>query len=198
MFREEMKKARKAQKISLEELGRYLNCSKTTIMRYENGDITNIPPERMNEIARYLGLDVDRYISEALEVKYTRPLLGTVKAGYDLFADENYIRDIPVNQREYYQGDYFLEVVGESMTGSHIYPGDQVFVRKQNDVDSSQIAVVLIGEDEATIKKVIKKGNVVILESTNPDYENRYFTEEQIANGEMQIIGRVLFVKREF
>ena len=198
MFKDEMRQFRKKMKISLEQLGQAVQCSKTTIMRYESGAIATIPKDKMVAIAKYLGMDVDKYLDEAVAPTYTRPLLGFVKAGYDLFCDENYIRDIPVSQREYYQGDYFLEVVGDSMTGLHIYPGDQVYIRHQSDVESNQIAVVLIDQEEVTIKKVIKKGDVVILESANPAYENRYYTLEEIQNKKMVIIGRVLFVKREF
>ncbi len=198
MFKDEMRQARKKMKISLEQLGGVVSCSKTTIMRYESGAIASIPKDKMVAIAKYLNMDVDRYLDEAVTPAFTRPLLGLVKAGYDLFCDENHIKEIPVSQREYYQGDYFLEVVGDSMTGLHIYPGDQVYIRKQSDVESSQIAVVLIDQEEATIKRVIKKGDVVILESANPAYENRYYTREEVENRKMEIIGRVLFVKREF
>lgn len=198
MFKDDMRQARKKLKISLEQLGREVQCSKTTIMRYESGAIANVPKDKMVAIAKHLNMDVDKYLDESIAPAFTRPLLGFVKAGYDLFCDENYIREIPVSQKEYYQGDYFLEVVGDSMIGLHIYPGDQVYVRKQNDVESSQIAVVLIDQEEVTIKKVIKKGDVVILESANPDYPNRYYSSVEIKENKMAIIGRVLFVKREF
>lgn len=198
MFKDEMKQARKKMKISLEQLGQQLNCSKTTVMRYESGAIANIPKSKMVAIAKYLNMDIDKYLDENIAPAFTRPLLGFVKAGYDLFCDENYIKEIPLSQKEYYQGDYFLEVVGDSMTGLHIYPGDHVYIRKQSDVESNQIAVVLIDREEVTIKKVIKKGDVVILESANPAYENRYYTRAEFQTRKIEIIGRVLFVKREF
>ncbi len=65
------------------------------------------------------------------------------------------------------------------MEGSHIYDGDLVYVQKCDVVEDGKIAVVLIGE-EATVKKVRYKKNLMILEASNPKYEPKYFTPQEI------------------
>ncbi|MCD7894348.1 MAG: LexA repressor, partial [Erysipelotrichaceae bacterium] len=73
---------------------------------------------------------------------------------------------IELGQADARKGDYFLRVTGDSMEGSHIFDGDIVFVQQCDEVDSGRIAVVMIG-DEATIKKVYFKKDLMILESSN-------------------------------
>ena len=65
-------------------------------------------------------------------------------------------------------------------------------------VTCSLNAVVLINGDEATVKRVIKKDRVLILEAANPKVENRYFTQEEVETLPVKIIGRVLYTKHEF
>ena len=95
------------------------------------------------------------------------------------------------------KGDYFLRIQGDSMEGSHIYDGDLVYVQKCDVVEDGKIAVVLIG-DEATVKKVRYKKNLMILEASNPKYEPKYFTPQEIEEIPVRILGRVRFVRTDF
>ena len=83
------------------------------------------------------------------------------------------------------------------MEGSHIYDGDLVFVRQCDMVEDGQIAVVLIGE-EATVKKVRYKNNLMILEASNPKYEPKYFTPQEVADLPVRILGQVRLVRTDF
>ena len=83
------------------------------------------------------------------------------------------------------------------MEGSHIYDGDLVYVQKCDVVEDVKIAVVLIGE-EATVKKVRYKKNLMILEASNPKYEPKYFTPQEIEEIPVRILGRVRFVRTDF
>ena len=112
--------------------------------------------------------------------KAGQPILGYVKAGYDLFANENLLGYEEVSAREAAQGDYYLRVQGDSMTGSRIYDGDLVYVKSCSDVENGDIAVVLLNHSEVTIKKILKKEHTVILMATNPVVEPRVFTQEEI------------------
>ena len=84
------------------------------------------------------------------------------------------------------------------MTGSRIYDGDLVYVKSCSNVESGAIAVVLLEYNEVTIKKILKKENTVILMATNPTVEPRVFTRQEIEEGQMQIIGKVLHSKIRF
>ena len=130
--------------------------------------------------------------------QHVKPILGYVKAGYDLFANENLLGYEEVSAREAAQGDYYLRVQGDSMTGSRIYDGDLVYVKSCSDVENGDIAVVLLNQNEVTIKKILKKEHTVILMATNPIVEPRVFTQQEIEEGQMKIIGRVLHSKIRF
>lgn len=198
-FKDKIKTQRKKLGLTLEQLASKLDLSKTTIMRYENGSIKQIPTENKLKLCNVLEIDINKYLDESLSSPiFTKPILGVVKAGYNLLADENLIGYEEVTERENYQGDYFLKVSGNSMTGSHIFDGNLVYVKSQDDVESGQIAVILIGENEVTIKKVIKKDNLFILEATNPAYENKYYSYDEVEETPIKIIGRVLFNKIAF
>ena len=88
------------------------------------------------------------------------PILGTVKAGYDYLAEENIIGTIKVNMDLVKDGsEYFaLKVKGDSMQPI-LYEDDVVIIKRQNDCEDGQIAVVLINGEEGTIKKVKKSSH---------------------------------------
>ena len=83
------------------------------------------------------------------------------------------------------------------MEGSHIYEGDLIYVQQCNTVAFGTISVVLIGE-EATVKKVIYKNDLMILEASNPKYASRYFTPEEVHSIPVRILGKVRFVRTDF
>jgi repressor LexA len=195
---EEMKIKRKEAKLTLEDVASKLNLSKTTVMRYESGAIRNIPNDNKIKICNLLDIDVNKYLDDEIKLhRFKKPILGIVKAGYDLLADENLLGYEDVSEKESIQGDYFLKVTGNSMTGSHIFDGDLVYVKRQNDVLSGEIAVIMIGS-EVTIKKIIKKDDLLILEATNKEYETRYYNKKELEELPVRIIGRVLFNKITF
>lgn len=120
------------------------------------------------------------------------PVLGIIRAGDPLFAEENIIGYESANADDLKGVEHFyLRVTGDSMIGSRIQEGDLVLVRKQDDVDSGQIAVVMIDSNEATIKKVYKQDGQLLLQADNPKYAPIVVKGEDV-----RIIGIV--VKVEF
>ncbi len=176
------------------ELARNLGVNRATLSRWESGEIKSLNSEAKQRINQYFKIDVDQYLTHNL----VKPLLGTVKAGYDLSAVENIERYLEVSASDAIKGDYFLRVSGDSMINAQIYPGSLIYVKAVNDVASGSIAVVLINGEEATVKKVIKKDNILILEAANPEVANRYYSIKEVAEIPIQIIGQVLYSKIEF
>lgn len=126
------------------------------------------------------------------EIETTKiPVLGKVKAGYDYLAQENIIEYIFFNidgsDKENY---YALYVTGNSMEPL-FDDGDIVIVHKQDDFSSGDNCVVLINGDEATVKKVYKGTTGIKLQAVNPYYPPRIFTEEEIRDLPVKIIGVV-------
>lgn len=99
------------------------------------------------------------------------PLLGAVKAGYNYLAQENWIGTIDVETSLVGDGkDYFaLKVKGDSMAPVFI-EGDIVIIKKQNDCENNEFAVVIINGDEGTLKKIKKTDSGMILQPLNPAY----------------------------
>lgn len=126
------------------------------------------------------------------EIETTKiPVLGKVKAGYNYLAQENIIEYIYFNidgsDKENY---YALYVTGDSMEPL-FDDGDIVIVHKQDDFNNGDNCVILINGDEATIKKVYKGTTGIKLQAVNPYYPPRIFTEEEIRNLPVKVIGVV-------
>lgn len=99
------------------------------------------------------------------------PLVGRIAAGEPLLAQEN-ITDRVTLDPEFLKGDgnFLLEVQGESMIEAHICPGDYILVRPQEQARNGDIVVAMI-EDEATVKRFERKGDSVRLIPENRDMQ---------------------------
>lgn len=182
---------RKKHGWSLETIGDYVGVSKSTIKRWEDGESKHIPETKLAKLSELFGINVSAYMNGCI-----KPILGYVKAGYDLYADENLLGYEEVSKADANLGDYYLKVQGDSMNGSKINDGDLVYVKSCQDVNSGEIAVVLIDGHEVTIKKVVKKKDTVILMASNPNYEPRIFIKDEIKR--LTILGKILHVKVYF
>lgn len=209
MFGDKLKTLRKGMALSMEDLAAQYNIrfngklNKSTLSRYEN----NLQ-EPMINVARNLAdffnvpvgvLTGDEQDTPAKSIyNYENliplpkmkkvPLLGTIACGEPILADENiedYIK-CPSN----INADYALRCKGDSMINARIFNGDIVFVRQQPDVDDGEIAAVLI-ENEATLKRVYKFPNKIILRAENPMENDRVYTDEDLEG--VQIIGKAIY-----
>lgn len=194
-FKEYLKKYKEKMGVSNEYIASQLGVNRSTVTRWLKGDTKVTNPEVIEKLSFILGVDVESLINS--EERYEKPVLGEVKAGYDLLIDENFEGYEQVTQDDYYRGDFFLRVVGDSMSGAHIHDGDLLYVKKCNDVPSGTIAVVLINRCEVTVKKVIKKEGLLILEPANPSYNVRYYSQEEVESLPIEIIGKALYSRSD-
>lgn len=163
--------------LSHKEMAQLLNVSTSTYYRWLSGESTKLKKTTVNKLSEIFDCDIEGVLEETNRLK---PILGKVKAGYDLWADQDVEGYLEVGKSDADRGDYFLRVVGDSMIGSHIYEDDLVFVQQCNKVAPGEIAIVMINE-EATIKKVYFKNNNLILSASNLKYEDRYFDQEGLS-----------------
>lgn len=194
-FREYLKRYKEKMGVSNEYIASQLGVNRSTVTRWLKGDTKVTNPEVIEKLSFILGVDVESLINS--EERYEKPVLGEVKAGYDLLIDENFEGYEQVTQDDYYRGDFFLRVVGDSMSGAHIHDGDLLYVKKCNDVPSGTIAVVLINRCEVTVKKVIKKEGLLILEPANPSVDVRYYSQEEAESLPVEIIGKALYSRSD-
>ena len=96
------------------------------------------------------------------------------------------------------QGEHFaLKIKGQSME-PRIFEDDVVIVKKQDDCDSGDIAVVLVNGNEATVKRIKKRPEGLMLIPNNPAYEPMFYSNEEIENLPVRIIGKVVELRGKF
>jgi repressor LexA len=122
------------------------------------------------------------------------PLMGRIAAGVPISAIQNHTQDIPVPPDLIGSGEHFaLEVKGDSMIDAGINDGDIVIVRRCETADNGDIVVALVDKEEATLKRLRKRGASIALEAANPSYETRIFGPDQV-----DIQGRLVGLIRKF
>lgn len=177
-------------------IAKHLNVSRSTVNRWVSGDTKKVQPQIIRQLSTLMNIDIEEVLTNSLFM-INKPILGYAKAGYNLFAEENYLGYEMVTSEEDGCGDYFLSVEGDSMIGAKIHDGDLVYVKKTDFVNNNEIAVIIVGE-EVTIKRVIQKDDILILEAANPAYKNLYFSKDEIASLPVTIIGKVVYSKTVF
>ncbi len=165
--------------------------------------------ERIEEMAAYFGIEKSALLEDQTQfpkdaIPYQKrptqpiPLVGIVSCGVPLLAEDNiegYI-DTPVQDITTGETYFWLRAKGDSMINVGIHEGDLLLIRQQNDVDSGDIAVVAINEDVATLKRVIKKENALILQPENPAYETKIFIGAEMEA--VHIRGRLMKLEKRF
>lgn len=122
------------------------------------------------------------------------PVMGRIAAGVPVSAIQTQSHTIDVAPEMLASGDHFaLEVRGDSMIDAGILDGDVVLVQQTQSADNGDIVVALIDREEATLKRLRKKGNSVALEAANPSYETRIFGPDRV-----EIQGRVVALIRRY
>lgn len=214
-----LKQLRKDNSLTQAELARLTGLKVSAISMYENG---NREPnfETLEIFADFFNVDMNVLLGREKKSDTTKllpttqvventhasksnrkiarvPLLGRVAAGIPIEAIEN-IEDyeemyIPALEDPH---DYFaLRIVGHSME-PRIWNGDIVIVHKQSDVDSGQIAVVLVNGDDATVKQVKKSENGLTLIGLNPTvYTPHFYTADEVNSLPVRILGAVCEVR---
>lgn len=124
---------------------------------------------------------------------YKIPVLGKVAAGIPIEAITDILDYEEINEDMLKDGsEYFaLQIKGSSME-PRIKSGDVVIVRKQEDCDSGDVAIVSVNGDEATCKKVMKHTSGITLVPFNPAFETMFFPNEEIAEKPITIWGKVV------
>lgn len=157
--------------------------------------------DKIEAMSNYFGVSKadlveDQLPSDAISYAPTQriPILGRISAGLPLYADEQ-IEGYTYTDLNH-GGEYFaLRVHGDSMDALGIKEGYLVIVRRQDYVDNGTICVVLVGDNEATMKRFYQDGDTVTLmpQSTNPNHMPQIYNLKYTP---IHIIGKV--VKVEF
>ncbi len=122
------------------------------------------------------------------------PILGKIAAGTPIEAIQHERDRLPVPEAMLGAGEHFiLEVQGDSMRDAGILDGDQVVIKRGDTAHSGEIVVALVMGEEATLKRLRKKGASIALEAANPAYETRIFGPDQV-----QVQGKLVGLLRRY
>lgn len=177
------------------ELAEKVSISKQTLYKYEMNIITNIPSDKLEHIGKILDVSPSYLMGwKEIEEKkgITINVLGRVAAGIPLEAVEEIIDTEEISEELAHTGEFFgLQIHGDSME-PRICDGDVVIVRRQEDAETGDIVIALVNGDDATCKRLKKYHDGVELIANNPTYSPLFYTNEEIINKPVRIIGKVV------
>lgn len=197
---------RKELGFTLDDIAQEIGVAKSTIQRYEKGTIEKIKLPVIEAIARVISVNPAWLCgkSEIMEpesgnrldyrlpqnVQYLGPmekvpLVGQIACGTPILAEQNitdYV-DLPGHIR----ADFALTCKGDSMIYAGIKDGDIVYIRQQETVENGQIAAVMVGGEEATLKRFYFDGEMLQLVPENSRYRPLLFAGEDI--NRVRVIG---------
>lgn len=199
---EHLKKLREAKGLLQKDVAAVLGVDRTTYVKYERGD-SDPGKDNIVKLANFFGVSTDYILENENELTTAKkgveiPVLGKVVAGIPIDAIEEIIDYEEITPEMAEQGEHFgLMVKGDSMEPK-FSDGDVVIVRKQSDVDTGDIAVVLVNGNEATLKKLKKRPDGIMLIPTNPQYEVMFYNNTEIESLPVSIIGKVVELRAKF
>ena len=195
-----IKRARELKGLTQDELAKRMGYkSRSTIARIENGD-NDVSQSKLKKFADILDVSIDFLLDDGnkkLQIPHARgiriPILGRVVAGIPLEAITDIEGYEEITPKMASLGEYFaLKIKGHSMA-PRIEDGEIVIVKQQEDVESGDVAIVLVNGDEATCKQVKKSPEGITLIGFNPVvYPPHFYSNKEIEELPVRVIGRVV------
>lgn len=192
------------------DVAKAVGVSEATVSRWESGNIANMKRSRIAALAQILqikpgvimGLEGENESknenSSTIEKGIKIPVLGSVRAGIPLEAIEDIVDYEEIPEVMARNGEYFgLLVKGDSMSPVFV-DGDTVIVRKQESADTGDSVIAMINGDEATIKRLKRTEDGIILIPNNPQYLPMTYSNDQIKTLPVRILGKVVELRRKF
>lgn len=204
---------RKQKGLKQGDLAAFLGVAQSTLSGWENGKF-EIDDKNKIKLADFFGVSVDYLLGREVSANspwnengidmaprkkgIKIPVLGRVVAGVPVEAVQDVIDYEEIDEEMAKTGEFFaLQIKGDSME-PRIKSGDVVIVRKQDIVDSGDIAIVMVNGDDATCKKFVKHKNGVSLVSMNPAYTPMFYTMDEVESMPVRILGRVMELRAKF
>lgn len=194
---------RKQHKLSQEKFAKAVGVSRSAVAMWETN--SNEPDhETLNKIAELFDITTDELLGrenpkeQAKKAGVRIPVYGTVAAGIPLEAvtdieDWEEIDEVMASKAEYIA----LRIHGRSME-PRILDGDVVIVQLQDFVEDGDIGIIFVNGDDATCKKIKKTPKGIMLISNNPAYEPMFYSNEEIENLPVRVLGKVVELRGKF
>ncbi|MBQ8784284.1 MAG: helix-turn-helix domain-containing protein [Clostridia bacterium] len=194
-----IKDLRNKKGLTQAQLAKLCDVHQTAVSQWEKGR-TDPDTNSLRILSEIFDVPVDTImgLDSGKDNKVVIPVLGYVRAGMPIEAVEEILDYEEISPQLAATGDFFaLQIKGNSME-PRICENDVVIVRKQSDVDSGDVAVVLVNSMDATVKKVIKKGTSLSLVPFNPNYDVMIYSAEEVSRLPVNIIGKVVELRGKF
>ena len=203
MFRIRLKELREQKGLSQDAFSKDIGVSQSTVGNWESG--TRQPKmDVLEKIARYFDVSTDYLLGRSDEsvLPQSDPtwinVLGRVSAGIPIEAIEEVIDREQITEAMARSGSYIgLQIHGASME-PRMREGDVVIVRLQDDCDSGDTVIAMVNGDEATCKILQKTPEGISLLSTNPAYSPMFFSNREIEEKPVRILGKVVELRAKF
>jgi repressor LexA len=201
LLTENLKKYRKKAGISQKKISEMLIMSQQGYAKYETGKASP-NPEMLAKIAEILNCTMEELIGTTASKGKTGgikiPVFGNVAAGIPILAVEDIVDFEEITDELASQGEYFgLVIKGDSME-PRMATGDVVIVRSQPTAETGDIAIVLVDGENATCKKIKRTPEGVMLISLNPAYEPMFYSNKEIQQLPVRILGKVVELRAKF
>ncbi|HCV2115191.1 TPA: helix-turn-helix domain-containing protein [Staphylococcus aureus] len=200
----DIKGRRKELNLTLEQVGDLVGVGKSTVRKWETGDIENMKRDKIVKLAKALrvspsyimGIEDEKPQLETIPVKKI-PVVSKISAGMPIYTEENLIdyiyfatKNLNSNKEE-----FGLQVSGDSMD-KLFQDGDVVVVEKDSTVENGQLGVVLVNGYNGTVKRIRYNNDQIILipESNNPSHYPQVYGKDD----EVKIVGRVVASQKLF
>ena len=194
---------RKQLGLTQTELGEKLGVKTNAVSKWECGRVEDIPTSKIKAMATLFEVAPSYLIDDQLPAGATPvelpslhrvPILGRIAAGLPLYAEQN-IEGYTLTDLNGGAEYFALRVTGDSMNAMRIQEGDLLMIRRQDTVENGEVAVVMVGESDATVKRFYATNNTVTLmpQSTNPKHQPQIYDPKKTT---IQVLGKV--VKVEF
>lgn len=201
---EQIKNRRIYMGYTQEELAQKLGLQKSAIAKYENGRVENIKRSIIQKMSEVLECSPSFLMGWEQEDTSTQKkgfiinVLGRVAAGIPIEAVEEIVDTEEISEEMAKTGEFFgLRIDGDSME-PRMLKGDVVIVRKQDDAESGDVVIAMINGDDATCKRLRKYRDGIELISNNPSYEPMFFSNQEIQDKPVKIIGKVVELRGKF
>lgn len=202
-----LKQLREEKGLSQSEVAKIMGVGRTTYLKWENGE--NQPTRKLDQLSQFFNVSID-YLLGKSDVKTIPnknqhskgvkiPVLGRVVAGVPIDAVQEILDYEEITPEMAATGEYFaLQVKGASMEPT-LRNGDIVIVKKQPTVDSGDIAIVLVNGNDATVKEIKESpAGITLIGHNAAIYTPQFYSNKEIQNMPVQIIGKVVEMRRKF
>lgn len=194
-----LKEVRKAHRMTQSQVAAIVGIGQSGYSFWESGR-SKIDDASLRKLAKYYNVTVDYLLgSDAPARAGVRiPVYAAVAAGIPIEAIEDIVDYEEIDAALAATGDFFgLRIKGDSME-PRMREGDVVIVRKQDDADTGDIAIILVNGNEATVKKIKKEPSGISLIPNNPAHDIQYYSAADIASLPVRIIGKVVELRAKF